>query len=496
MLRNGYHSSSKDPGGRIQDELRVRPTDLLREEAQQRLWRPRAGGLDPEVLRILLLNEFKDPAHHRAIQAQLLRQMLQFASTAVPYYRARLAALASSVARIRDQTDLRHLPILSRSDVQAHAAELSPAELPGGQRWGSESTTSGSTGQHVRIRHTELSQQSFTILKQRELRWFRFDPSAMFAAIRPPIELPRRADGRECENGMIFQLSGWPLLGRFFETGLFVCFAHTNSMAQQLDWLEQHRPQYLLSQSAHLEHLAFAYEGRSQPDGYDGLQAISQQLTPQMRERIEDVLGAPVQQNYGLNEFGIVASRCPEAGRYHVHVEQCLVEIVNTQGEPCAPGEVGRILVTGLNNFATPLIRYDSGDLAQALDGPCPCGRTLPAFGDIQGRYRRIAFLPEGTWDYWVAVQTVLGTMPRELRAPLRQYQLHQLLDGRFELRLVCEGALEEGFQRRIEAAWQDVERKDGPPLKILASAAIAPGPGGKFENFISDFSPPPDPAD
>ena len=46
-----------------------------------------------------------------------------------------------------------------------------------------------------------------------------------------------------------------------------------------------------------------------------------------------------------------------------------------------------------------PLIRYDTGDLAQAVEGPCPCGRTLPSFGEIAGRYRRFAGLPDHTRD-------------------------------------------------------------------------------------------------
>ena len=42
-----------------------------------------------------------------------------------------------------------------------------------------------------------------------------------------------------------------------------------------------------------------------------------------------------------------------------------------------------------------PLIRYETGDIAQALDGPCPCDRTLPSFGQIRGRRSRIASVPQ-----------------------------------------------------------------------------------------------------
>ena len=47
--------------------------------------------------------------------------------------------------------------------------------------------------------------------------------------------------------------------------------------------------------------------------------------------------------------------------------ESYVVELL-TDGRPTEPGEVGEILVTDLNNFSVPLIRYRIGDLAVAVD--------------------------------------------------------------------------------------------------------------------------------
>ena len=173
--------------------------------------------------------------------------------------------------------------------------------------------------------------------------------------------------------------------------------------------------------------------------------AISEQMTPPMRRRIERAFSAPVYQNYGLNEIGMVAVRCL-AGRYHVHAEHCLVENVDDAGRAMAPGDTGRIVVTALKNPAMPLIRFDTDDLAQVLSGPCPCGRTLPSFGDIAGRYSRIAFLPDGTLGRVAAIRDALETMPREIAGNLRQFQVHQFRDGGFELRLVSQGGMPAEF--------------------------------------------------
>jgi hypothetical protein len=72
----------------------------------------------------------------------------------------------------------------------------------------------------------------------------------------------------------------------------------------------------------------------------------------------------------------------------HVAAENALVEIVDEQGRDVAPGGRGRVIVTGLNNYAMPFIRYQLGDIALAGTAPCGCGRALPVITRVEGRTR------------------------------------------------------------------------------------------------------------
>jgi phenylacetate-CoA ligase len=90
------------------------------------------------------------------------------------------------------------------------------------------------------------------------------------------------------------------------------------------------------------------------------------------------------------------------------------------------------VLVTALQNLAMPLIRYDTGDIAMAVEGACPCGRTLPSFGEIAGRYRRYAGLPEGTRKRVNVLQETIKAMPPEIVRNSR-YQVIRFED-RFEV--------------------------------------------------------------
>ncbi len=467
------------------------PSSLLIEQAEQRRWKLRSQYSHLNWFDQQILNEFISADEHHARQSFMLRNVIGFAVKNVPYYHALFSHLGLSPHDILNPEDLSLLPVLTRTDVQQHAKELQATRLPPGHKIGGDTRTSGTTGQPVQVRHTLHSLIAFTVLRQRELRWFRVNPTtSKFAAIRPSKDLPRYANGQEIPEGTTCHLGSWTLVGRFFKTGPFVGYSNSSSLEDKIKWLDHQQPDYLLTLSADLEHLALGYQDWPIPANLGACQCISQQLTVSMRRRIENTFGVPVYQNYGLNEFGIVGTRCPEGGRYHIHPEHSLAEIVDEQGQACQPGQRGRLLLTTLANAAMPLIRYDTGDLAEAVDGPCPCGRTLPSFATLQGRYRRTVYLPPGTWDYWDAFLAALDKAPVELTKKLRQYQLHQYKNGTFELKLVAEGKLPLAFLELIHTNWQNAGKPRPETLTILEVDNIPRPPGGKFQDFVSDFVP------
>ncbi|MEK6644784.1 MAG: hypothetical protein AABZ08_12845 [Planctomycetota bacterium] len=115
------------------------------------------------------------------------------------------------------------------------------------------------------------------------------------------------------------------------------------------------------------------------------------------RRLIESALNVPTIQCYGLQEVGAIAFACPR-GRWHVCAESAIVEIIRN-GRPAQPGELGEIVITGLQSYAMPMIRYRTGDIARA-EKPCecPCGRTLPVMPPILGRINDFLETTDGDW--------------------------------------------------------------------------------------------------
>ena len=108
-------------------------------------------------------------------------------------------------------------------------------------------------------------------------------------------------------------------------------------------------------------------------------------LDPAAREAIAEAFGCGVMNEYGASECLSIAHECAE-GWQHLHAEWVVLEAVDRDGLPVAPGETSHTaLLTNLANWTQPVIRYDLGDRIVLAPGPCRCGSALPAF-KVQGR--------------------------------------------------------------------------------------------------------------
>lgn len=101
----------------------------------------------------------------------------------------------------------------------------------------------------------------------------------------------------------------------------------------------------------------------------------------------------PIRATYSSEELGMIGSECPKfPGVYHVCTSNVIVEAV-----PLQPGgEFKQLLVTHLHSYATPLIRYEVGDVGDVAPG-CACGHSGPTITHLNGRKSALLKLANGT---------------------------------------------------------------------------------------------------
>lgn len=462
-------------------------TSELEELKVLKSWQPLPGKPPLEIFEQLVKFEFLESDQQQANLVTHIQNTLNYASSSIPYYQNLFGKENLKATDFLAVGDLGRLPVLSRFDLVNYFDYLKAKKLGVFQRDYFVAKTSGSTGLPVSTLLTRHNRRMFVIYAQRQTRWFRMDLSKRFARIRIPGDLLRTPDGKLNPDGKTTTSPMWVHSGIFYKTGDEVNFNVSNPRQAQLDWLNHYQPAYLLSYPGLMEELALANGCEALPY-LKALLPVSSMLTTAMRARIEQSFGVPIHQNYGLNEVGIVAAQC-SAGRYHVHTEQALVEIVDAQGQAVKAGESGRLLVTTLNNPAMPLIRYDTGDIATAVEGACPCGRTLPSFTNILGRHIRFAGTPERTRPLLNGLLATISGMPNEYFTNIRQYQVYQSMEEDFEFRVATVGKLHDGFESSLQASWRDLNAGDGDrKLSIVHVDEIESTPSGKQLDFVSAF--------
>jgi phenylacetate-CoA ligase len=117
----------------------------------------------------------------------------------------------------------------------------------------------------------------------------------------------------------------------------------------------------------------------------------SEVLTDRDRSVIENAFSAKVSNHYGLAEQIVMMGDCEKHEGLHNYDEYGYLELLDTDNP-----KIKRIVGTNLHNLTTPLIRYDTGDLAVLADRPCSCGRSLPIIKNIIGRKDAVIKTIEG----------------------------------------------------------------------------------------------------
>ena len=210
-----------------------------------------------------------------------------------------------------------------------------------------------------------------------------------------------------------------------------------------------------------------------------GLTTNSEPLTPPLRERLEAAFGVTPTDFYATTE-GLWGHEC-EHGSMHVFDDMCILENVDDDDRPVAPGEVGsKVLMTNLFNRVQPLIRFEISDLVAVEPEPCPCGRSLMRLRSLEGRAEDVLRIGD------VAVHPLqFGIVTAD--PAVREFQVVQeghALRLRVALRNGSEGAEERlGACVRDRLAELGVER---PEVSVERVEALERSPAGKLQVVVA----------
>ena len=156
-----------------------------------------------------------------------------------------------------------------------------------------------------------------------------------------------------------------------------------SAMHNTFQKMQQWQPKTILAYPSSLYQFAkfLSEENLTSQWKLKGIISSAETLHPHYRALAESVFDTKIYNRYGGREVGLIAMECAE-GRMHINCRDIFLEVdsVDPYTKP------GHLLVTQLNNYTMPFIRYRIGDIGRLSEEMCPCGNQLPVLAELLGR--------------------------------------------------------------------------------------------------------------
>lgn len=238
-----------------------------------------------------------------------------------------------------------------------------------------------------------------------------------------------------------------------------------------------------LAYASTYEHLVnYLYSCGDTPEMFNIKSFISgsEVLNMNIKQRIKETIGCNIIDRYSNQENGIIAQTDDLSDEFIVNTASYYVELLKLDSdEEAEVGELGRIVITDLYNFAMPMIRYDTGDLAIKCE---ESKGTVRKFRSVQGRQVDTFYDTKGNKITAHAWSVYMWKFNR-----LKQYQFIQ--NGQKDYILKVNGAEGIYTKEELDSTIREIVGQDAR-IEIQYVDSIPVLASGKFKKTICNFKP------
>lgn len=434
----------------------------------------RDGSVQRQFFDMLQDSQWWSADRLRDFQRSQLTPLLRHARKNVPFYEHRLDAVVKPNGDI-DWNRWNEIPIVKRKDMTDHRESMLAKVMPPGHGVIGSIDSSGSTGVAITMTTNLLGHQLSNALRWRVHTWHALDWSKRVVSRMGPIEGPV-----DWPEGTHLGMWGPPWDAR---TPLGTIWSLNSKVPSDalLQFIASHKCTYLGTgpKTAHLLALEALHSGMDLK--IEAMLVQSGAVSADDRDICRDVFGSRLIENYGSKEGSQMAHECPH-GSLHINAEAVLLEVVDDEGLPVAPGTPGRAVITPFFFTAQPLIRYDQGDIVIAATAMCGCGRSLPVLKEIVGRTLAVFKHPDG--------RSAVRILPNSARDLLQCefWQVAQVGGNDYEIRYVPRANSRARDEVAFTALFRSIYFEDAV-LRFKQLDAIPLTRAGKLLEYVNEWS-------
>jgi phenylacetate-CoA ligase len=375
------------------------------------------------------------------LQEEKLLSLLKSAHAHCPWHRDRLQEAGVDLSAPVPLETLRRLPIMDKKDAGAHRERMAWRGVPGGAF---KYNTGGSSGEPLIFYFGRRRQASDAAGRMRARRWWGVNPGDPEVYLwGAPVELERTDRIKAVRDRLLNQL----VLNAFEMSPA--------SMDEYVRAIQSYQPYCIYGYASSVALLAAHVSDRRLKLRLPKLKVVcttGEPLFDYQRQLISASFGAPVANEFGSRDIGFTAHETP-GGQMLLMSESIVLEVLDERGNPVQPGESGEAVMTSLESFAQPFVRYRTGDVVRVSNDACHEGRGLHVVGDVVGRTTDFVVRADGTIMHALAVIYVLRAVEGVGEFKIVQHTVRDievLVVGNSHWRDDSRIAIEEGLKKRL----------------------------------------------
>lgn len=369
----------------------------------------------------------------KALQEQKLQEALQYAAEYSPFYKALFAKQGIDITHIATIEDLQKLPVTTKEDLQEFNDDFLCVPK---HKIVDYTTTSGTSGDAVTFALTD---------KDLDRLAYNEAISLMCSGVGEGdvVQLMTTID-RRFMAGMAYFLGIRKLGAGVIRVGAGIPELQWDSILKYKPTYLITVPSFLLKMIEYAEANNIDYNGA----GVKGAICIGEPIRTQdfdlniLSKKITDKWNIKLFSTYASTEMSTAFAECEFSCGGHHHPELIIVEVLNEENLPVVAGESGELTVTTLGVEGMPFIRFKTGDIVQAHNEPCKCGRTSLRLGPVVGRKQQMIKY-KGTTLYPPAMTDLLNSFP-EVSAHVIEVSTNDLGTDEILIKLMAANPSEE----------------------------------------------------
>lgn len=324
------------------------------------------------------------PDQIETYQVKRLKELIAYCWQYVPFYRSHWHSYLDDPRDIQTLADLQRLPLLTKDHVREHLDALTTT-YPGVKS--TPARTGGSTGRPVIFRMTDTDEQLAWAHMYMGWSWAGYRVGDPFLVVGGESVGQSLGDSRSLKD---------KVMNRWVSSGSNLTLERTRALIDQDHF---HRVSLIYGYPNSIRELCeFLVQLNVRPRSLRGVVCTAEVMRPEVRARIQEVLGVKVLDQYGLNDGGLHACEGPEQDGLHLSFHRGILEILDEQGQQIHElKRPGRAIATLFSNRAMPFVRYETGDRVHWYNfDPSPSGVCWPRIGPVDGRTGDVLSFPNG----------------------------------------------------------------------------------------------------